>query len=30
LHAVARHWFYPENLRDFREIIPQYPAECRW
>ena len=30
LHAVARHRFYPENLRDFRKIIPQYPAECPW
>ena len=30
LHAVARHRFDPENLRDFRKIIPQYPAECRW
>src|SRR3954468_15077122 len=29
LHAVARHQLYPENLRDFRSIIPQYPAECR-
>jgi hypothetical protein len=23
LHAVARHWLDPENLRDFRRIIPQ-------
>src|SRR3954466_6092176 len=30
LHAVARHRFCPENLRDFRKIIPQYLAECRW
>jgi hypothetical protein len=30
LHAVATHWFYPENLSDFRKIIPQYPAEYRW
>src|SRR3954465_7695525 len=30
LHAVARHRLCPENLRDFRKIIPQYPAECRW
>src|SRR3954452_2079093 len=30
LHAVARHRLYPENLRDFRKIIPQHPAECRW
>jgi hypothetical protein len=30
LHALARHRFNPENLSDFRKIIPQYPAECRW
>src|SRR4051794_16230286 len=30
LHAVARHRLCPENLRDFRNTMPQYPAECRW
>jgi hypothetical protein len=30
LNAVARHRFDPENLRDFRMIIPQPQAECRW
>ena len=30
LHAIATHRFYPENLHDFRKIIPQYPAECEW